>query len=437
MTTTTTSPTSPRCCKLMRWMYIAVGLAILLNAFLALQLDEDHGQYQPATPSKHRREPKPSRRRHRLPKDAPCVSAECIAQEAASLARAFADRSNQTWQQLPGSNSTSAKKEHHGLLFVKVPKTGSSTAAAVALRIARNHGVSVRYDHSSPLEDHYENRHPTHSFLWTSIRNPAERAVSYLSYQASRKRQTFTTTTTTGDDGLVVLQQLRSMDRSGVVVKSEGRGGPQLAFTSLRFIPKHSAWTPSFPTYVANAKRVKEHVRHVLQNYDFLLVTERMDESLVALALTLGIDVADVLVVSSKVASRSFLPIHDDSTNGTLLCVPLIRLNVDTPAVQAYLTSDEWHAMNYGDYLLHAAASQSLNLTIQALGRDIFNRALAEYRRLHSQAMQQCVGRVHGPCSASGELQLQRASENCYQGDLGCGYQCIDEMLVEEEKRTD
>jgi hypothetical protein len=74
-------------------MYIAVGLAILLNAFLALQLKEDHGQYQSAAPSKHCREPKP-RRRHS--KNVPCVSVECIEQEAASLAQAFADRSNQT-----------------------------------------------------------------------------------------------------------------------------------------------------------------------------------------------------------------------------------------------------------------------------------------------------------------------------------------------------
>jgi hypothetical protein len=39
-----------------------------------------------------------------------------------------------------------------------------------------------------------------------------------------------------------------------------------------------------------------------------------------------------------------------------------------SPAVQEFLDSDEWRAMNYGDFLLHEAANQSLDRTIERLG---------------------------------------------------------------------
>jgi hypothetical protein len=354
------------------------------------------------------------------------------------LARAFPDRSNKAWKLHEDRNTTAEEKyKHYGLLYAKVPKTASSTAAAVALRIARKHSVSVAYDHSWPIEHDYGKRHPTQSFLWASIRDPAQRAISYLSDQASRKQQ---------EQSLIgegtLLHQLKDMDRARAVVKSEGRGGPQLYYSSLEHIPQHSAWKPSHPNYVLHSQRVKENVRNVLQQYDFLLVTERMDESLVAMALLLGLDVADVLVFDAKVSKSAsgssfstFLPIH--SSNGTMLCVPLLRIDgMDTPAIRLYLTSDEWHAMNYGDYLLHAAANASLDLTIrQTLGRERFEQALVEYRKLLSDATNHCSDRVHWPCSSTGVLQLQKASENCHRSDSGCGYQCIDE-IVEIRKKT-
>ena len=34
-----------------------------------------------------------------------------------------------------------------------------------------------------------------------------------------------------------------------------------------------------------------------------------------------------------------------------------------SPVVREYLESDEWQALNYGDFLLYAAANRSLDLT--------------------------------------------------------------------------
>ena len=44
-----------------------------------------------------------------------------------------------------------------------------------------------------------------------------------------------------------------------------------------------------------------DQVKRVFQEYDFIGVSERFDESLVAMQLLLGIDVGDILYISSNV----------------------------------------------------------------------------------------------------------------------------------------
>lgn len=375
-------------------------------------------------------------RHRRQPKDAPCVQIECIYRRAEAMARSFISAQNQTWR-FPAPQTSN--KAYGGLIYVKVPKTGSSTIAGATLRIARTHHVEARYDHSSGEEYGRQGRHPTHSFLFSSIRDPAERSLSFLAYEFSRTQHH------KAMDLATLLESLRSMDRLGAVQKSEGRGGTQLAFTSLHSIHKHSAWKPSFPEHVVRADRVEQHASDVLKNYDFLLVTERMDESLVALAMLLRVSVRDVVVFSSKIAARNvpasagendhgsrqlvqakvdqqFLAIHNKA--GGMSCVPLRYIPtelLDDPQTQTFLQSDHWHAMNYGDYILHEAATRSLDKTIQDLGRANFQHNLAEYRSIVAKANEYCIGQVHGPCSSNGTLQLKVASENCYAGSTAVG----------------
>lgn len=86
--------------------------------------------------------------------------------------------------------------------------------------------------------------------------------------------------------------------------------------------------------------------------------------------------------------------------------------------------------MNYGDYLLHSAASVSLDSTIRAIGEERFQQAMTKYKTLMALATKKCVPqRIHRPCSSTGKLQIEKASKDCYHSDAGCGYPCIDEML--------
>ena len=203
-------------------------------------------------------------------------------------------------------------------------------------------------------------------------------------------------------------------------------------------------------------------VKHVMENYDFIIVHERMEESLVALGLIMGIPIEDVLVAaSSKVghhSDQSKLSNASSSSTGSSgytlglsgdECVKLIA-TFRTRNMDRYLQSDEWYAMNYGDYLLHAAANESLDRTIDhVIGRGRFQIAISDYRQWSERITRYCTdgggGRtttvtngnndsgssIHFPCSqSSGRLQLELSEKDCYQGDFGCGYPCMDEFLT-------
>jgi hypothetical protein len=205
-------------------------------------------------------------------------------------------------------------------------------------------------------------------------------------------------------------------------VHTHGKGGFSLQYATLRDIPAGSAWSYENKSTVINASRVEENVHHLVNSYDFLLVVERMQESLVAMALIMGLDVGNVLTTSSKVAGQNYalLPVRK-------ACIKLEKSYVPT-AVEAYLDSDTWHAMNYGDYLLHAATNASLDLTIESLGKERFVKALREYRRLGKLEETMCAPNVDFPCSDLGIYQPSKAAANCYIKDFGCGNQCLDKI---------
>ena len=60
------------------------------------------------------------------------------------------------------------------------------------------------------------------------------------------------------------------------------------------------AWNPEAPEEVNNTDLVHQQVQQIVQGYDFFMVVERMDESLIVLQLLLGIDIGDVLTLDSK-----------------------------------------------------------------------------------------------------------------------------------------
>jgi len=109
----------------------------------------------------------------------------------------------------------------------------------------------------------------------------------------------------------------------------------------------------------------KSIVQSVLDEFNFVGVFDRFDESLVVLSLIADVPVTDVLFYLA--ASR---------------CGETARPAWVTPSIEDYL-SNEFLVEEKADFLLYQAANKSLDLTIEKLGRervqeklDIFNRLI-------------------------------------------------------------
>jgi hypothetical protein len=250
------------------------------------------------------------------------------------------------------------------------------------------------------------------SFLFGTIRDPAKRAMS---------RVFFTLVTTGGKEPIDenVLKFLNETDAQYGCV-SPGLGGFQLAYLSMRPLPKYSLWNPDKPTAVSDPDLAHQAVKTILQDYDFMILVERFDESLVIMQLLLGLGPSDILYLSSK-QSGGFT-----STSGR--CAQSIPPFL-SEAVADHLSSAEWYAKSYGDYLLWEATSQSLDLTIEAMGREKFAAALQKYRDVKRQAQEQCGPTALWPCTQEGTLQKDKAKTNCYSQDWGCGFPCFDALF--------
>jgi Sulfotransferase family len=390
-----------------------------------------------------------------------CLTMECFRSTAERVARTFSTsayndtsigrpywcvREGDTSNAKPEPGQHDVDSRYRGLLLVKVPKAASSTSAGVALRISnRLHCRHVQWMHRRAVE--YSNRDKNASFIFTTVRDPASRAVSSiffhivsridLSAGASGSNQTSTTgrlvagaTPDVGDALVLTALKANTGDHYGAI--SVGQGGFQLRYTSFQDIPEHSAWNPSYPALVVDPRQVERRVQETLAVYNFVIVTERMDESLVCLALLMGVDVGTVLVTSSKVAGSRY-HLARKAGQSQPQCLPTVKSTI-SKRVQAYLGSDEWRASNYGDYLLWMGANASLDRTIETLGRERFDAAMKEYSRLRNLEQRLCAPHVVFPCSDSGVPQTHLSKASCYlrNYDFGCGYRCIDEMLLND-----
>ena len=74
--------------------------------------------------------------------------------------------------------------------------------------------------------------------------------------------------------------------------------------------------------------------------------------------------------------------------------------------------------------------NRSLDLTIDALGRDRVMVELQRHQKYQKIAEEQCKSKAHFPCSANGTYQPQLSKHSCYENDFGCGHKCIYETLM-------
>jgi hypothetical protein len=289
-----------------------------------------------------------------------------------------------------------------GLLFIKPMKTGGSTAAGVHVRMARHVArrqeqsyeiCKGRWDHTRAHKT-VPNRIPQKSFLWTVVRAPTARAISqYFHFQVSRENVTASDKNFQRHltkDQVYWNYYLRTLSTNQVFVSSE---------TAVDIINK------------------------IMADYDFVAVTERMDESVVVLMMLLDLQMADVLYLNAKGNGK-----YDDGGHNNKC--HFIQPSVVSPGMKVFFRDPQWQHKVQWDSLLHQAANRSLDLTIDRIGRLEFEANLEKFTGAQKVARERCLPREVFPCTSKGVLQ-KNAANFCLWADSGCGSDCLDEVATE------
>jgi hypothetical protein len=292
----------------------------------------------------------------------------------------------------------------NGLIYVKVHKTASSTSAGVNRQISRNIGETMlgtgkscrqRSNHAKAVE--FRERKPPF-LLWTTLREPSKRAISqFFHFQVSRR-------------GVKPSSQ-------NMINRLHADKNFQLNYISTQEIPSNATHR------IAVQDPVKLIRRNVFERYHFIAITERMQESLVVMKMLWGLSDKDIIVMSAKHSGG-----YDDGRYKET-CVK-IQPSFTTPEVDRYIKR-KFREDNL-DYLLYAAANESLDLTISSLGRLRFDKELERHRRLQKIAEDACLDKTDFPCSSNGTRQPELAARNCLKHDMGCGYQCVNELFQKQ-----
>jgi hypothetical protein len=309
-----------------------------------------------------------------------------------------------------------------GFLYTRETKTGSSTMTGVLLRIAYRKAREMlgnadrpcknRIDHSPARALEYGKRDREKSFLISMLREPTKRAISaYFHFRVSRQKEDPI------DKNFQNYFRIWTDKRSNITIKD----------------PFSNYYTMDLTVHdidLENGNHTKI-VQDILESYDFIAITERMDESLVVLKMLLHLQYNDILYMSAK-KKGSFIPgPHVDGYGRCIYIVPGFL----SPGMKEFFASEYWKSYVAVDNLLYKAAQKSLDNTIDALGRSEFEKQLATFRRLLEQAQTDCEGEPLSRCDDAGRL-LPARKISCLYGDVGCEHKCLSRVNVGIEKQS-
>lgn len=378
------------------------------------------------------------------------VNDNCIAKLAARIHRVWPQRPFKTWCVTKDNAS-----RNNVMRLIKVPKSASSTAAAVALRIQYWHGCNVQWGHGSRRDDINNtniNRSEKMNYYWAPVRTPDARALSDVYYNQISFHRRHTMSNRTPADAFIQkhLQQIQPNFISNYLYPFHNfsisdtfiniGGGEDRSTSSANVTITKASDTTS--TLLDN---ILAKVNEIVISYDFLMVTDRLVESLVVLSLLTNLPLTSLVTLSSKQSGSWYLAVKKNNKianantlqKDQLKCIPLTP-PVDTLGVKTFFASDDWKIRHQVDRLLYAVANQSLDATIATWQPDLFEKQYRTFLELQQRVQRACGGGgrknanssySYAPCSADGQVQLERSQQHCYARDFGCGYPCIDREL--------
>jgi hypothetical protein len=289
----------------------------------------------------------------------------------------------------------------YNVVYIKMPKTGSSAVGGIMRRIAARYGLSgVAVHDACSLRKLPEPKvcagHGKAAVLErvplqlpvvriTFVREPIERYLSaYYHFQVSRRGA--------GAKSENIINYLRGVE-----------GDMQ-----RNYMNRHGETDPSSLT-----------LKNLMAQYTFVGVTERMSESLVVMRYVLGLPSwCGLLFLPTKVSTGK--P-HKDDIGVTF--VPHVPLAQQPPAVRDFAASEEFRAKMASDRELHAAVNAKLDWWIDKIGRGTFIRQVADFERILHASQEQCAHK--------------ESASTCYWNDNGCGYPCLDIVCAELERTSE
>jgi len=176
----------------------------------------------------------------------------------------------------------------------------------------------------------------------------------------------------------------------------------------------------------------KEHERHtqeLLESYDFLGVSERMDESLAVLKIILNLDIQDVLYIpfenagagSKNKTISATVDYYQNWRKDECRAIPKSEVTLE---MKEWFHSEEFEAFIEGDVFFYKAVNASLDKTIDKLGRDLVEKTVEQLRLAQKVVEEECPN-IRFPCSSEGVFQKEN---DCLFSDIGCGYSCLDKL---------
>jgi len=337
---------------------------------------------------------------------------------------------------------------HEGILFHRPQKTGSTTITGIILRLVHNRGrqqygfekCKHRSIHGSGKEFEFVKRDRTKSILLSIIREPTARALSeifhfevtvylheptdefikqnllrggnYMRYFTDLGVRTYDVQPAFG------FAKELAAENGNITVEMHDTAllanGIKVGKRKIEQIKNY--WKFGVDKFIHNL------TRDILDDYDLILIMERMDESLVAFQMLFNLTTKEILYTRAR-SSGSFSNGFSDRP-----CVYIIPTFKST-GLKKFIASDEWQRHIAPDIEFYKAAHKSLDRTIEALGRTEFEAKLATFRKALKLAARNCEGRVKTMCTNGGKRIFPK-NTTCYIWGEGCDHDCIDELDI-------
>jgi Galactose-3-O-sulfotransferase len=298
-------------------------------------------------------------------------------------------------------------------LFVKTYTTGASTAAGINIRIARNEAqrqgkdamCKTRFDREAASQI-FPKRDPAKSFAWTVVRDPTMRLVSlFFHFDVSRDK--------------LEPSDYQFLNR----IRSENGQSPLIRNHYLN----HLTIQPGLDNARLASSKVNpvEVIQQIVDQYDFIAVTERMDESLVAMALLNDLPLSDVMYLQAKNHGS-----YDEEWSRKDKTCLFIWPSFVSKGMEEIFQTNEFQDIVHWDHVLYQVANLSLDMTIAKIGVEVFREALEVFQLAQRVAHGRCVAQTRFPCDDAGHYHPLEATD-CLWHDSACGLDCLDQVARE------